>query len=118
MAQYLVVEGCELRLKTYHGTETIEVNPLTSIMSNKVKCKGKKVFKTIGFTVSGASNGTINAATGTGIINGNSIKTNADGIPLVLKDAESILVVLTGQGGSFTDSVVIFNAGQSRAMGK
>lgn len=116
MAELLVVEGCELKLKTFTGD--VVVNPLTSVLSSKIKCKGKKVYKTIGFTVTNATNGVVTGATGIGIINGNSMKTHADGIPLVLKDAESILVVLTGYGGSFSDSVIIFNAGQTRAMGK
>lgn len=121
---YLIVnENCTLKLKTYTGN--VSINPATSLLCDNIKIQGKKAYKVIGFTVSNASNGSITAATGLGVINGNSQKVKCDNMPIILENAESAIITLTGTNPSppppsaiFTDTVIINNAGQMKVKGE
>jgi hypothetical protein len=118
MSEYLVCEGCTLKFLTPGVSGTISITG-TSILSQKVKCSGNKVYKAVGFAITGATNGTVTAGTGTGIIQGGTTKVDGNVTPLVFETDKAIGVVVSGVIGStpstFTCDVGIDNPGQDRA---
>jgi hypothetical protein len=122
MNKKIVVDGCTLKFKNPINSGTITIIP-ASLLSQKAKCSGNKIYKSVAFTVTGATNGTVTAATGAGVILGNSDKVKCDLLPIVLEDAESPVLTFTGVIGSltgqtFTDNIIIDSIGQSKAKGK
>lgn len=121
MNKKIAIESVTLKLKTCTGT--VEVVPAASA-KGRFKAGGSSCYNTIGFAVSAATDGTVSEATGTGVIQGNSKKTKSNSLPIVLEDAESATVVLTGTTstspfiGTFTDTVVILDSGQNEAGAK
>ena len=120
MSKKIVVESCALKFKTPTNSGIITIIP-ASLLSQKARCSGKKIYKTITFTITGATNGTVTAATGAGSIVGNSDKVKCDSMPIVLEDAESSLLTFTGvigsSPGTFQDNIVVDSIGQSKAKG-
>jgi hypothetical protein len=118
----LVVDGATLKFKTSTPpvTGTITVLP-ASIKSLKVSCNGHDVYTTIAFSITGATNGTVTAGTGAGVITGTSSKVLMNSLSPVRK-ADEVTVVVTGvigsSSGTFNATVTVDNAGQSKAWGE
>lgn len=91
MGTPLVVEGCTL----LDSVGTAVVNPVTSVLSETLKCSGKKVYLIVGF------NKIVGSVSTAGLINGNSmkIKSGMAHLPVVLSNAVSgtTSIALTGQ---------------------
>lgn len=121
MNKKIVNESCTLKLKT--NTGSVSIVPVGSV-KGLFKISGGSCYNAIAFTVTGATNGTVQAATGAGVIQGNSDKVKSGALPVVLDNAESQEIVLTGTipgsppvSGTFTDTVVIQTPGQTKAGG-
>lgn len=120
----ITVEGCTLQLQS--GTGTITITPGQT--STKVKADGKAVYKTLKFTISGYTGGTITVSgsgSGSGEINASATKVKVEGNAVFLEGDQSATITLNGlqPSGSgtapatATDIVKISDAGQSKAKG-
>lgn len=133
MSELLVCEGVVLGFKTSIPavTGTIVVNPEVVVppvtnpskLSSKVKTGGKKVYKEIGFTVTGATNGTCTqSAPFYGSITPDpapkKVLVDSGEKPVRETDEKAVTIpgVLSGGGGcSISATVVITSPGQTKA---
>lgn len=121
MNEKIVNEGATLKLKTYTGT--VKINPALSV-KGRFKVGGKSCYNSLAFTVTAATNGTVSEGVGAGVIVGNSQKVKSGGLPVVLADAESATVILTGTTdtppytGAFEDTIIILTPGQNKVGAK
>ena len=107
---------------TVSGSLTISpVGPgaAPSSTSSKVKCSGNEAYTGIGFTVTGATNGTIEQGTGSGVIQGTAVKTKLNGTAPVRKQ-DTYTAIISGvispsTPGTFDMVVGIDNPGQKKA---
>lgn len=95
----------------------VSINPLTS---DEAACSAnnKTCYTEVGFSVTGATNGTVTGGTATGVIIGSATKAKSGGKGLVLEN-DSVDVIISGVVGTtpttYTDTIVVVDAGQSKA---
>lgn len=110
---------------------SIAVNPevfppypaAASILSSKVKTGGNRVYTKIGFTITGATNGTCTQTVPYyGSITGTAVKCRVDGSEIPVRETDNISALITGQtgGGSpctISATIEIQSPGQIKAKG-
>lgn len=122
------VLGFQLSVPTITGLisinpEVFPIDPLNaSVLSNKVKINGNRVFTNIGFEVSGATNGICTQSVPCyGSLVGASIKNLVDlGQKVVFDDVISTVLITGVSGGSpcsFSATIKVINSGQIYVMG-
>ena len=106
MGKKVVVEGCTL--KGSHE-DTITILP-TSVLSQKAKCGGKKIYQTIIFT---SKAGTYN---GGGTLGGASQKATGNNLPFVLEDAKVTITLTNTPPATDTKSsdITVADCGQTK----
>lgn len=134
MGKLLCCEGVQLKFKIAVPaiSGVITVNPPifptspsnASSLSNKVKTGGKKLYREIGFTITGATNGTcVQSSTPVyGKILGGTAKTLVDSGSSVVTEEDESTVLISGTVGSspcsFNATVQVENTGQSKVKGE
>lgn len=121
MAEKWCCEGVVLALQL-PVTGTVTVNPATSILSNKVRTGGNRVYTKIGFTVTNATNGTcVQTAPVQGSIDGTAIKALIDSGEKPVRENDTATVTIAGLVGqsscSFSATVEISYTGQIKVEG-
>lgn len=124
MGKNIVVEGCQLQFSAGQGTISIAEGQT----STRIKFGGKATYKTLNFTISGYSGGTITDGngTGSGSIIASSQNVKIEGNKAILEGDTSATITITGTttippAGPVTvtspDIVTVVSAGQSKAQG-
>lgn len=121
MSEAIVVSGCKFKFpEGSTGKATI-----TTLPSSFTKINSKGVYSgPINVSITGWTNGTIKAGTGSGVINPNAKYTKADGKLVFLKGAKSESIPVTGtiETQPYTDTKIITieisDAGQSEIKGE
>lgn len=118
MNYLLVNEGCTLGFKA-PVTGSITILPASIV--TKIGASGKKVYNSISFAISGATDGTVTGGTlPLVVLQGNSEKVKGNLLPVVREDAE-VTVVVPGVVGTspdtFSATVIVIDAGQTKLKG-
>lgn len=122
MGKNIVVEGCQLIFQNGGLPTAISITP--GQLSNKVKCDGRKAYKTLNFTINGYLGGSITDGngTGSGSINASSTKLKIEGNKAILEGDMSSTVTITGTNSTsgvpvtvtFPEIVKVQSAGQMK----
>ena len=121
MSYLLVNEDCTLGFKTSVPPVTGSITILPASITTDFSSNGKKIYNDISFSISGATNQTVTGGVLLlGVLKGNSSKVKGNLLPVIREDAE-VSVTISGFVGSvattFTSTVVVLNAGQTKLKG-
>lgn len=124
----IVVEGCTLKFQNGGGPDSA-ISITEGQASNKAKADGKKIYKTITFTISGYTGQAITVSgsgSGSGEITATSQNVKVEGNKVILEGDVSASITINGlkpvEGGgtepaTATEVVKVTNAGQSKVKG-